>query len=73
MVLTALPEIKQMKIDDQYDFILLGCDGIFDKLTDTQVLKAVWETVRKKFVSQETSLHNLSGAAVEIVLKLSVD
>lgn len=73
LVLCSIPEVKQLKIEDQYDFILLGCDGIFDKLTDTQVLKAVWEASRKRFTSSETSLHNLSGAAVEIVLKLSVD
>lgn len=34
LVLTATPDIKQCKIEDSYDFILLGCDGIFDKLVD---------------------------------------
>lgn len=33
-VLTANPDIICAKIEDHYDFILLGCDGIFDKLTD---------------------------------------
>lgn len=72
-VLTAIPDIKQCKIEEQYDFILLGCDGIFDKLSDTQVMKAVWETVRKRYTSMDVSMHELSGAAVEMVLKLSVD
>jgi Protein phosphatase 2C len=35
LVLNANPDIKQFKIEDLYDFILLGCDGIFDKLSDT--------------------------------------
>jgi protein phosphatase 2C family protein 2/3 len=26
------PEIKQFKIQKEHDFIVLGCDGIFDKL-----------------------------------------
>lgn len=73
LVLNAVPDIKHCKIEDQYDFILLGCDGIFDKLTDTQVLKAVWESARKRYSNTEISLHSLSGAAVETVLKLSVD
>lgn len=73
LVLTAQPEIKQIKINDEYDFVLLGCDGIFDKLNDTQVIKAVWEAARKRFTQDDSSLHQLSGAAVEIVLKLSVD
>ena len=35
LVLNANPDIKQCKIEESYDFILLGCDGIFDKLSDT--------------------------------------
>jgi len=31
-VVISIPEIKSFKIEDSYDFILLGCDGIFDKL-----------------------------------------
>lgn len=52
---------------------MLGCDGIFDKLSDQQVMRAVWESVRKRYKQQDTSLHLLSGAAVETVLKLSVE
>ena len=51
---------------------MLGCDGIFDKLSDFQVIRAVWETARKKFINREQSVHLLSGAAIETVLKLSV-
>jgi serine/threonine protein phosphatase PrpC len=52
-VLTAQPDIKCFKIEDSYDFILLGCDGIFDRLSDFQVIRAVWETARKKFINRE--------------------
>lgn len=72
-VLTSNPDIICSKIEDQYDFILLGCDGIFDKLTDQQVIKAVWESARKRFKNRDTSIHLISGAVVETVLKLSVE
>jgi protein phosphatase 2C family protein 2/3 len=26
------PEIRSFKIQDNYDFILIGCDGIFEKM-----------------------------------------
>ena len=30
----AVVDIKAFKIQDNHDFIILGCDGIFDKLTN---------------------------------------
>ena len=49
-VLIAEPEITQFTIDDTYDFIMLGCDGIFDKLTNEEINSIVWKTRR----TQET-------------------
>ena len=37
-VVIAPPDIKCFKIEDNYDFIILGCDGIFDKLENTHVV-----------------------------------
>ena len=37
-VVIAKPDIKQFKIEDNYDFMVLGCDGVFDKLTNLQVV-----------------------------------
>jgi len=31
-VVIATPEIRSFKIQDNYDFIVLGCDGIFEKI-----------------------------------------
>jgi protein phosphatase PTC2/3 len=41
-VVTAIPEIKTFLISDEHDFIALACDGIFDKLTDSDLGKCVW-------------------------------
>lgn len=48
-VLTATPDIVCCKVEDIYDFVLIGCDGIFDKLSNEQVIRAVWETARKRY------------------------
>ena len=37
-VVIAVPEIKCFKIEENYDYIVLGCDGIFDKLNNTDVI-----------------------------------
>ena len=45
-VVIAQPEISQFTVrKDFHDFIVLGCDGIFDRLTNQQVLDASWDTV----------------------------
>ena len=43
----AEPDIKAFKVRDEHDFILLGCDGIFDKLDNMEIVHQVWETARK--------------------------
>ena len=39
------PELIPFDYKD-LDFLLLGCDGVFDKLTSAQVMETVWETIR---------------------------
>ena len=41
-VVVATPDIKAFKIKPNHDFILLGCDGIFDKLTNKYVMNCAW-------------------------------
>jgi protein phosphatase 2C family protein 2/3 len=41
-VVMADPDITQFKISKDHDFIALGSDGIFDKLTDEDTGKSVW-------------------------------
>jgi serine/threonine protein phosphatase PrpC len=38
----AEPEISQFQIAKNHDFIVLGSDGIFDKLSDEDIGKSVW-------------------------------
>lgn len=44
-VVVAIPEILEFKITDDIDFIVLGCDGIFDKLSNEDTAECVWKTV----------------------------
>jgi protein phosphatase 2C family protein 2/3 len=42
-VVIADPEIYTLNIDDDSnDFILLGCDGIFDRLSTEYVCQEAW-------------------------------
>jgi protein phosphatase PTC2/3 len=37
-VVICEPEIKSFKIQEEHDFIVLACDGIFDKLSSREVI-----------------------------------
>lgn len=65
-VVIAEPEIESFKIDETCDFFLLGCDGIFDKLTSEESAKCVWETYDKY---RKDTVHEQIGTGVELTLK----
>jgi len=41
-VLIANPEIKAFRIKKEHDFIVMGCDGIFDRLSNRDSVNAAW-------------------------------
>jgi len=43
-VIICEPEIRCFKIESNFDFILIGCDGIFDRLNNREVVNTVWES-----------------------------
>lgn len=75
--MTARPEISCLEYDDELDFIFLGCDGIFDVLTNEEVGQIVWETVRhakesKKIIKGKLGINEVLGDCVDNVLKMSL-
>lgn len=37
------PEIRVLKIQPNFDYILLGCDGLFDRLNNREIIDTVWD------------------------------
>ena len=48
-VVIAVPDIVEFTIDDKMDFLLLGCDGIFDKISNAEVIKQSFIAAKKNF------------------------
>jgi len=47
-VIIATPEVRQFTINEnQHDFIVMGCDGIFDKLDSHAVMSVAWDTIKR--------------------------
>lgn len=68
--LIAIPQINEFKISDETDFIFLGCDGIYDVLSNQEILDSIWMTttndVRKDNISSQSAL------GVDMIMKAAL-
>ena len=37
-VVVALPDVSEFDLNEDYNFIVIGCDGIFDVLSNTEII-----------------------------------
>lgn len=76
-VVIAQPEISQFSVkNDFHDFIVIGCDGIFDRMTNQHVLDVTWDTINsiksqeiKDGSAQQKTVHQVTGAMADAILK----
>ena len=40
-VVVALPDISEFELNDEYNFIVIGCDGIFDVLSNGEIIECI--------------------------------
>jgi len=66
-VVIPIPEIKAFKINEAYDFILLASDGVFDKMTNKEMVHAAWQ-----LVNPDLGLHKACGQVVEGIIDLAL-
>ena len=64
-VVIAEPDIFIFDIDDDMDFIILGSDGIYDKMSSEDVIKAGWDGLKGKNIDDE---HEGAGWVAENVI-----
>ncbi|TNV84054.1 hypothetical protein FGO68_gene10316 [Halteria grandinella] len=51
------------KVESFHDFIIMGCDGIFDKLTTEQVIREAWKPLsNNSYLNQEQQTPILPGS-----------
>lgn len=43
-VVIPKPDIKKFKLNESFDFIVMGSDGLFDKQSNSDIVKSVWRT-----------------------------
>ena len=61
-VILSIPEIKYFDNTDKNDFILLFCDGVYEKLKNKDIIDCIWKEINKdKF----PDVHNMVGYSIE--------
>eukprot|EP00330_Aristerostoma_sp_ATCC50986_P009668 CAMPEP_0114584758 /NCGR_PEP_ID=MMETSP0125-20121206/8406_1 /TAXON_ID=485358 ORGANISM="Aristerostoma sp., Strain ATCC 50986" /NCGR_SAMPLE_ID=MMETSP0125 /ASSEMBLY_ACC=CAM_ASM_000245 /LENGTH=175 /DNA_ID=CAMNT_0001779365 /DNA_START=1057 /DNA_END=1584 /DNA_ORIENTATION=- len=65
-VLISKPEITNMKLAKDYDFIVMGSDGVFDRLSNEEIIGFVWDIVHDH---KNSSIHEIIKLATERILK----
>lgn len=69
-VLIAEPEVYIIKLSEEHDYILMGCDGIFDQISNNELVEAIGLTFEK--LQKDSTLHTQSGLAVDMIMKTAL-
>lgn len=68
-IIVADPEVRVFDVTSSMDYMILACDGIFDKLSNKEVIQTVWEGVAE---SKVKDTHKQCGIGVDRILRTSV-
>jgi protein phosphatase 2C family protein 2/3 len=68
-VVIAVPDIISFELTNDHDFLVMGCDGIFDQLSNEDVVKCVWDSVLKE---KGENVHQQCAFAVDSIIKNSL-
>lgn len=50
------PEITCFKIQDNFDFLVVCCDGIFEQLNNRQVVDTIWDRIAEQCQSRQIDM-----------------
>ena len=66
------PDIYCFDLDkDDIDFLILGCDGIYDQLTSQEILESTWKMIEKN-KKNNIDIYNTCANIVDFILKMSM-
>ena len=70
-VVIPYPDIYFYDLEkDNIDFLILGCDGIYDQISSDEILDCAWMIFRNKEIN--CNLHQKCGIIVDFILKASM-
>jgi len=67
-VVVALPDVSEFELNDEYNFIVIGCDGIFDVLSNGEIIECI-KIVLKINKDKNKKMNELCGDFADMIIK----
>jgi len=64
-VVIPQPDIKRFKIQGNYDFIITGSDGLFDKQSNSDLVKLVYRTSLDIYSNKTTDINAIASSCAD--------
>lgn len=68
-VVSAEPDVFELSISDDIDFVILACDGVFDRLDNDYIINLVWDELEKHTFPD---IHTACEYMVHLIFRHSV-
>lgn len=68
-----IPDVFIFDISSNDDFIILGCDGIFDDLRNEEIVNAAWMVFKHRGKEKNYEINELSMEACDIIIKYALE
>jgi protein phosphatase 2C family protein 2/3 len=59
-VVIPTPEIKKFRILDHYDFIVMGSDGLYDKQSNSEIIKTVFRKSLELYYNETQNFNKIA-------------
>ena len=74
-VIVALPDITEIELNNEYNLIIMGCDGIFDVLSNEELLECIYIVLKEKKMTEfikDEDYHELCGDFASMIIKCAL-
>ena len=67
-VVVALPDVVEFDLNDEYNFMVIGCDGIFDVLSNNEIMECI-KIVLRINKTKNKKINELCGDFAAMIIK----
>ena len=69
----SIPDIYVYEINSNMDFIIIGCDGIFDNLSNFEIIDSAWFAIEKCAQERKYDINLITLDVCNMVIKNAMD